>query len=149
MTDKSTSTVTRDFTEDHVRIDELFEEARQRADANDLAGATDAFRRFQLQLAHHISVEEKKLFPLFDARAGMRGPTTMMTHEHRELEHLIMRAATSLERADAATFTEDAASLSSLLAAHNLKEERVLYPRADTVLSVGERAELGSALRGT
>jgi len=136
-----------EFTRDHCRLDVLFEDARRLATADNLGGAAGAFRRFAYELARHIAAEEKQLFPLFDARAGMPGPTRMMRHEHRELERLIALAAASLEREDAATFAIEAAALGALLGTHNLKEERVLYPRTDAVIDESERADLVAALQ--
>lgn len=134
------------FTRDHCRLDVLFEDARRLATADNLGGAAAAFRRFEYELGRHIAAEEKQLFPLFDARAGMPGPTTMMRHEHRELERLLALAAASLEREDGATFATEAAALAALLGTHNLKEERVLYPRTDAIVDESERADLVAAL---
>jgi regulator of cell morphogenesis and NO signaling len=138
--------ISSEFTRDHCRLDIHFEDARRLATADKLGGAVAAFRRFAYELARHVGIEEKQLFPLFDARAGMPGPTTMMRHEHRELERLVALAAASLEREDAATFATEAAALAALLGTHNLKEERVLYPRADAVVEESERADLLAAL---
>jgi regulator of cell morphogenesis and NO signaling len=136
-----------EFTRDHCRLDVLFEDARRLATADNFGGAAAAFRRFAYELGRHIAAEEKHLFPVFDARARMPGPTTMMRHEHRELERLMALAAASLEREDAATFATEAAALAALLDAHNLKEERVLYPRTDAVVDEGERADVLAALQ--
>ena len=149
MRDRSEAepSISSEFTRDHCRLDVLFEDARRLATADNLGGAAAAFRRFAYELARHIAAEEKQLFPMFDARAGMRGPTTMMRHEHRELERLMAVAAASLEREDAATFATEAAALAAILGTHNLKEERVLYPRTDAVVDESERARLVASLQ--
>jgi hemerythrin superfamily protein len=69
-----------------------------------------------------------------------------MRHEHRAIEQLIARASASLAAADAALFATEAAELAAILEAHNLKEERILYPRTDATLDDNERAGLIAAL---
>jgi hemerythrin superfamily protein len=140
-------TISSAFTRDHCRLDVLFEDARRLGSADNFGGAAAAFRRFAYELGRHIAAEEKQLFPVFDARARMPGPTTMMRHEHRELERLTALAVASLEREDGGTFAAEAAALAALLDAHNLKEERVLYPRTDAVVDESERADLLAALQ--
>ncbi|HEX8954354.1 MAG TPA: hemerythrin domain-containing protein, partial [Polyangia bacterium] len=81
-----------------------------------------------------------------DARVPMRGPTTVMRHEHRSIEQLLALAAASLQARDAEQFATEAAELSALIRGHNLKEERIIYPATDGALDDGERAELLAAL---
>jgi regulator of cell morphogenesis and NO signaling len=139
-------TVSRHLTADHARLDAMFDDACTRVGAGDFIGAIGRFHAFSHGLQHHIDVEERFLFPVFDARVPMRGPTTVMRHEHRSIEQLLARAGASLRAHDAAQFATDAAELAALLQAHNLKEERVLYPRTDSALDDAERAELVTAL---
>jgi iron-sulfur cluster repair protein YtfE (RIC family) len=132
---------------DHERLDNLFADARRLAAAGELLRARAAFEPFAHGLARHLAVEEKLLFPTFDAHVPMRGPTTIMTNEHRSFEHLLTRARDALEAGDAARFDDAAAELSELLHAHNLKEERILYPRLDAALDPTARAELVARLQ--
>ena len=139
-------TVSRHLTADHERLDALFDEACTCVGKGDFVGAIGAFHTFAHGLQHHIDIEERFLFPVFDARVPMRGPTTVMRHEHRSIEQLLALATASLRAHDAAQFGTEAAELAALLRAHNLKEERVLYPRTDAALDDAERAELVTAL---
>lgn len=139
--------VSTELTADHARLDALFDDACRSVGANDFARATPAFAEFARGLAHHIGVEESFLFPALDARVRTPGPTTVMRHEHRAIEQLLTLAAASLAARDAATFGADAAELAAILAAHNMKEERVLYPRSDAALDPTERAAVVAALR--
>ena len=139
-------TVSRLLAGEHARLDALFDDACTCAGACDFVGAIGAFHAFAHGLAHHIELEERFLFPVFDARAGMLGPTTVMRHEHRALEQLLALAAASLQARDGGQFAAEAAELAALVRAHNLKEERILYPRTDAALDDVERAELVAAL---
>lgn len=132
---------------DHERLDSLFADARRLAAAGELLAARAAFEPFAQGLARHLAVEEQVLFPAFDATVPMRGPTTVMAHEHRSIEHLLGRAREALEADDSGRFDDAAAELSELLHAHNVKEERVLYPRLDAALDPAARADLVARLQ--
>jgi hemerythrin superfamily protein len=140
------TSVATELTADHTRLDALFDDACRSVGAKDFAPASAAFSEFARDLAHHIGVEERSLFPAFDARVHMPGPTTVMRQEHRALEKLLARAAASLEARDAARFATEAAELAAILSAHNMKEERILYPRCDAALDETERAAVVAAL---
>ncbi len=111
-------------------------------DRQPLARAIRALRR-------HIYLEEEFLFPLLcEAEPGLAAPVFVMLREHAQ----IWAALDSLERdldADATgTGLVLTRQLTVRLLHHNLKEEKILYPRADDVLppaAVGRlRAFLGS-----
>ncbi len=139
-------TVSRHLTADHARLDQLFDDACSRVGAGDFLAAIGLFHAFANGLQHHIDVEERFLFPVFDARVGMRGPTLVMQQEHRAIERLVAQATAALQARDAEGFATTAAELAAILSAHNQKEERVIYPRTDAALDDAERAELVTAL---
>jgi iron-sulfur cluster repair protein YtfE (RIC family) len=139
-------TVSRHLVADHARLDALFDDACDRVGGGDFVGASGVFHAFAHGLQHHIDIEERFLFPVFDARVPLRGPTTVMRHEHRAIEQLLATAGASLKARDAGQFATDAAELAALVKAHNLKEERVVYPQTDAALDDAERAELVTAL---
>jgi iron-sulfur cluster repair protein YtfE (RIC family) len=145
--ESAAASISQELTADHERLDRLFDDACSRAGAGDFVGATPAFREFARGLAHHIAVEERLLFPALEARAGMAGPTTVMRHEHRAIEQLIALAEDSLQSQDAIRFGAEAAELAAILAGHNMKEERILYPRSDAALDEAERSRVLAALR--
>ena len=129
---------------DHDRLDDLERGAFAARAAGDLALATRLFGDFARGLRRHIGFEEKLLFPAFEERAGVSpeaGPTAVMRHEHREIENRIhdmeCRFA-NLE--DPLTGARDA--FHELMREHNLKEEQVLYPATDRLLTEKERDEL-------
>ena len=149
MIDKQSAptSICQELAADHARLDRLFDDACSHVGAGDFTEAGAAFDAFAGGLARHIAVEERVLFPAFDARAGMPGPTTVMRIEHRAIERAMAVAWASLRAGDAGRFASDAAGLAALLSAHNLKEERILYPRSDAALDESERARVLAELR--
>lgn len=96
-------------------------------DRQPLARTAGALRR-------HIYLEEEFLFPLLrEADPGLAAPLFVMLREHAQ----IWGTLDSLERATdagAGTGLSLAKRLTVQLLHHNLKEEKILYPRADDLL---------------
>lgn len=85
-------------------------------------------------LRRHIYLEEEFLFPLLrEAEPGLAPPVFVMLREHAQ----IWGTLDALER-ELASGTGTALALRKRLAVlclhHNLKEETILYPRADQAL---------------
>jgi hemerythrin-like domain-containing protein len=102
---------------------------------------TEELSRAVAALRRHIYLEEKFLFPPLRA-AGMLPPVLVMLREHGE----IWRVLDALEAVDVAT-SPDAArercdELLTLLTEHNAKEEPIIYPQGDHVLSEEAKQEL-------
>lgn len=140
------TSVTSKLTFDHDRLDRLFDKAGQLAESGDFEGARRAFADLARGIAHHVEVEERWLFPAFDARVRMPGPTTVMRNEHRAIEELLAVGQAALDAHEGGMFARESAELAALLRAHNVKEERVLYPRCDAALDEREQAEIVRAL---
>lgn len=97
-------------------------------------------------LRRHIYLEEEFLFPLLcRAEPGLAAPALVMLREHAQIWAILE----SLEHApDTSAGLALSKRLTSHLLHHNLKEERVLYPRSDAILPTAAvdrlRAFLGS-----
>ncbi|MBI2947118.1 MAG: hemerythrin domain-containing protein [Verrucomicrobia bacterium] len=137
-----TRTVTRYYSQDHQRLDDLFHRFQERK-ATDFQEACRLFAEFKAGLEHHILWEEEVLFPAFDAKIGERpgSPTGFMCWEHRHLRRYLARIEENLPRVDTETELVQIA-FASLLGAHNRKEERMLYPVLDEMLAEPERHEI-------
>ena len=85
------------------------------------------------------------VFPLFEARTRIAGPAQVMRREHRLLEAHLEQARYAIESGDLARFVAAAAPLSALIAEHNMKEERIVYPKTDQALG-DERVRLAAEL---
>ncbi len=108
-------------------------------DRQPLARAIAALRR-------HIYLEEEFLFPLLrDADPALAAPVFVMLREHAQ----IWDGLDALDYMPAANADAARAVLKQLtvqLLHHNLKEEKILYPRADEVLPVPVADRLRSFL---
>lgn len=129
---------------DHHRIDghlAAFAASLEAGDPN-----LDELRAGAEGLRHHIWVEEEEHFPPL-REAGLVGPIMVMLREHGQL----WGALDAIEAGVAAGegVAERWASLIALLEAHNMKEERILYPSGDEMLdshAIGRvRAALAAA----
>jgi iron-sulfur cluster repair protein YtfE (RIC family) len=99
-------------------------------------------------LRRHIYLEEEFLFPLLgEAEPGLRAPVFVMLREHAQIWAMLDLLEGGL---GTGTGAEPALCkrLTVQLLHHNLKEEKILYPRADDALppvAAGRlRAFLGS-----
>jgi len=97
-------------------------------------------------LRRHIYLEEEFLFPLLrEAEPGLAAPVFVMLREHAQ----IWATLDSLEReldAGAGTGLALCRQLAVRLLHHNLKEEKILYPRTDDALPSATRERLRAFL---
>jgi iron-sulfur cluster repair protein YtfE (RIC family) len=106
--------------------------------AGDLARAIDALRR-------HIYLEEEFLFPPLRA-AGMLPPVLVMLREHGEIWRSLDAILAMDPDADGVGARERCGELLSQLASHNAKEEPIIYPQGDAVLSDEAKRELHTCI---
>ena len=129
---------------EHIEIDDALTAfaagpVTKERDLEPLSGAIRALRR-------HIYLEEEFLFPPL-RETGLMAPVLVMLRDHAQ----IWSTLDSLERDLAAGSTGTAMlarcdALTAQLQHHNLKEERILYPRADEVLTASASARLSAFL---
>ena len=134
---------------DHDRLDGLEARAFAARDRGDLAHAASLFSTFALGLRRHIRFEEELLFPEFEAKAGFSsaaGPTAVMRAEHREILEWLEKIEKAIGDCDAPV-EPFRLGLHAVLGDHNLKEENVVYPGTDRVLTPIERDALVSRIQ--
>jgi len=120
----------------HRDCDALFAQAENAADAGDRDTAGAAFAAFETALAHHLSIEERVLFPAFEARSGMAGgPTAVMRMEHEQMRAMLAQMQQALADAALDDFLGLAETLHIVIQQHNIKEEQMLYPLCDDTLA--------------
>jgi iron-sulfur cluster repair protein YtfE (RIC family) len=137
------------FADDHDHLDGLL------ADYDRLKGtapdaAKQCFKEFKFGLQRHIVWEEQILFPLFERKTGMTqaGPTVVMRQEHRRIADRLEAIHAKVRAGDPDTDREIDALL-EVLALHNQKEEAVLYPALDRLLTREEAAAAFEAMAQT
>ena len=128
---------------DHDRLDEIFNHFHT-IKQQDAQKSRSLFQELLTGLHRHIMWEEEILFPIFEAQAEMvkdHGPTGVMRNEHRQIKDFLEQIQTKI--ADGNLDTEEAEEgLLQVLTAHNVKEEKILYPWIDNCVSDEERASL-------
>ena len=126
--------ISRFLLEDHRRIDEHFK-AFQDLALHDKAAATQAFAEFMEGLKRHMGWEETLLFPLFERQTGMVtfGPTGVRRAEHQQVRTMLQRRQDRLAQSEADDELDR--ELTRVMLAHNEKEETVLYPWIDDLLT--------------
>ena len=102
-------------------------------------------------LRRHIYLEEEFLFPLLcGANAGLAAPVFVMLREHGQLWQTLDALEHELRELDASTDSAYELKLCRQLEVqllhHNLKEEKILYPVADELLTASAAARLRAAL---
>jgi hemerythrin superfamily protein len=133
---------------DHHRLAVLLSDAELRVEAGDFDGAVDRCREFERGLTRHMRLEEDVLFPLFEARSGLvDGPTAALRAEHREIERVELLLREALDRHDGEAFHDALSFLRATLQGHNSKEEHILFPMTDVLLTERERMALTVGLQ--
>lgn len=122
--------ITEFFEHDHQRLDNIFKEFQQNQLVIDKA--TPLFDSFKQGLLRHIEWEEELLFPTVEIAAEFppnMGPTHVMRMEHFQIKECLELIETKLAEQADSTLVQD--RLLDILAEHNMKEEKVLYPMSD------------------
>lgn len=125
---------------DHDRLDALERSAFAARAAEDGPVARERYAVFARGLRRHIGFEEELLFPAFEEGSGIdpaAGPTAVMRMEHRRIEELLARIEAAIAEPGPAA-DELRRELHHVLGEHNFKEENVLYPGTDRLLSEAE-----------
>lgn len=124
------STIGQILQRDHEAIDEHFEAVGRSltGDSVDAGALADGLRA----LRHHIWVEETLHFPPL-RQGGMMGPLMVMVREHGAIWDLMGRL--EHEVAVGADPEPTWRELMSALESHNAKEELIVYPGGDEILT--------------
>ncbi|QSO46645.1 hemerythrin domain-containing protein [Alicyclobacillus mengziensis] len=110
---------------------------------------------FTDKLCAHSEREEQGLFPMVALHLGETDKTIeTMELEHKKAEtHLhdflleADKADATIDEVDAQSITTYAVQAYTTLTEHFAKEERVLFPLAENILSLGEKKELERLLK--
>lgn len=130
---------------EHQQIDAGIADFLAKLDAGSIDGqALTATLDF---LRRHIYLEERILFPPI-RHGGLVMPLFVMMREHGEIWHTMDRLAALVgDGTEPDTIAATCTELVRQLTAHNMKEEPVIYPAADTGLSPEQSAELADFIK--
>lgn len=141
------STILNFLSNDHRACDALFASAESAAAQKNWVDARALFDQFKTAMIHHLSMEETVLFPAFETRIGnTMGPTQIMRMEHEQIRGLVQSMADAVEARDMEGYLGLSETLNILMQQHNVKEETMLYPMSDKVLS-GDQDGLIDAMK--
>lgn len=143
------------FGRDHDEIDAILGYLRKDLRVGDPhRTAARLFDEFDARLERHIRWEEEILFPAVERGESFlaEGPGRVMRLEHEEIRRLKAIAAKHLHEesptADGvARAAEAIEGMTSVLVAHNHKEESIYYPTADQLFGGEEAGEILARVR--
>ena len=130
------------FNADHRRLDIIFDRFKSKLESEP---ALCDFNAFSMGLLKHIEWEETLLFPKFEVKTGMinQGPTMVMKKEHHLLKMILKAIRENIDNQSAWEYIEE---LENVIKNHNHKEENILYPEIDRLLSDEEKASIAIEL---
>ena len=124
------------LTDDHARCDALLRHAQQSVGASRWIEARRDAAAFRYALERHLLIEERIIFPAFEAALGhAASPTAAMRAEHLRIRAVAQRLADAIEAHSAQDFVTHAEALLLTMHVHSEKEEGVLYPMIERVLA--------------
>jgi len=126
------------FTEDHRACDSQWAALEAAADAGRGEEAKEHWSRFDAAMRRHYAMEEEVLFPAIESVTGMvdAGPTAVMRGEHQQMRGLLDQMGEAAAAGDFDSVLDQGDTLLMLIQQHNVKEEGILYPLADRMLTV-------------
>ena len=125
----------KDFmTHSHRGCDQLLALVEDAVEKKGFENALVKYKDFQDETLNHFAMEEQFLFPLFEEKGGMSGPTQMMRMEHDQARMIFDKIDTTLKQKDSDRFFGLSDSLMILLQQHNAKEEQMLYTMMQNLL---------------
>lgn len=141
------SGLTEFFEQDHRDCDARWADVEELLDTEDIEAARPAWQKFLAGMQRHIAMEEEVLFPALEEASGMHdtGPTAVMRLEHQQIRTLLGEIDETIGSGDYEQALEVGDTLLMLIQTHSAKEEKVLYPMAESLLS-GRWKELAERL---
>lgn len=111
--------------------------------------AVEPFKEFDRRLERHIHWEEGILFPAVARKAPdlEAGPLRVMKLEHEEIRRHKAAALKALREGDGSLARDHVRAMTGVLKPHNVKEEHILYPACDDLLSGQEAREMFERIR--
>ena len=114
----------------------MFVDSENHVCKNSWSDATACFTQFKTTIEHHFEMEEQVLFSAFEQRTGStQGPTEVMRNEHRQIRAIIAMLMKSLALQEKDEYLGHSETMNIMIQQHNLKEENILYPMTDQMLS--------------
>ena len=127
----------RDFMKaDHRACDDKFAILENAVQDENWATANELFEVFASDLIYHFDMEEKVMFPAFEARpeGAHCNPTPVMLMEHTQMRGLVENMKTELDAKNKDKFFGFSETLMMTMQQHNMKEEQMMYPLVEEAM---------------
>ena len=121
----------RDFMKaDHRACDDKFATLENAVQDENWTKANELFTGFSSDLLYHFDMEEKVMFPAFEARGegAHCNPTPVMIMEHTQMRALVENMKIELDAQNKDKFFGFSETLMMTMQQHNMKEEQMMYP---------------------
>jgi hemerythrin-like domain-containing protein len=129
--------------DEHQRLDATLADLELALRSGDSDTVRAQLATFEAGLNRYVHGEERVLFPVLEALFPTRfGPTARMRREHRSLRKLVAAVWESLARGDRSRGTRMLGNLRSVFLLHLAKEEWIVYPLLEQVVSSAAEASL-------
>ena len=132
------------FEEDHFRLDQLLAKYLKWKEESP-SKARQYFVQFKAGALRHLQWEEEILFPVVDMKTDMDGPIRILRMEHRQIISLLDTLDEKLKKNDRSSEIEEY-QLLTLLGEHNLKEEMIVFPTIETIVTQEEVEQIFKAM---
>jgi hemerythrin-like domain-containing protein len=129
-------TITQTMSDFHSRCDKLFAQAEDSVAKKQWERVATDFANFKTAMEQHFMTEEEVLFPTLEDRTGQTmGPTQVMRMEHQQMRQVFAEMENNITQQNRDEYLGLSETLLVLMQQHNGKEEQILYPMSDQVLS--------------
>jgi iron-sulfur cluster repair protein YtfE (RIC family) len=131
---------------DHRACDEEFANMENAVNDENWTQAKELLSKFASDLNHHFDMEEKVMFPAFEARSGSAhcNPTPVMIMEHTQMRNVLEELKKELDNKNKDQFFGLSETLMMTMQQHNMKEEQMMYPMVDEAMAGEEQILLDS-----
>jgi len=130
------STVNEYMIQDHRSCDKDFAAMEQASVNGDYDEAEKHWEKFFNALERHLQIEEELLFPAFENATGnAMGPTQMMRMEHQQMRDMVGMIQKGIQEKNKEKLFGYLETMMILMQQHNMKEEQILYPMIQNVLT--------------
>lgn len=137
----------------HEKLDELFHLHQDALLRQDMGEADAHLASFARGIHDHIRVEEMLVIPIYESRGTPPpgGEVALFLTEHRKIEQLLghiqdclrtLARGSNFPRKETIRLLDQEAQFKHLLAHHDLRERRFLYPILDRITTAEERATM-------